>query len=100
MRGWLALRVLLTGCSAEGLGDDDLDDVVRRVGLALVATGDPDGPGYHLRRWLGGTFFQVGVDGPGEAGDGDDQGGQRARVDVLRRRERGFPGGQDHLNLS
>jgi len=48
--------MFLTGCSADGFGDDDLDDVVRRVGVALVAPGDPDSPGYHLRRWLGGAL--------------------------------------------
>ena len=83
--------MLLSSCGADGLGDDDLDDMIWRVGLALVAPGDPDGPGYHLRRRLGGAFSQVGVDGPGQAGDGDDQAGQRDRVDVLRRRGRGLP---------
>jgi hypothetical protein len=31
----------VVGCGADGLGDDRLDDVVGRVGLALVAPGDP-----------------------------------------------------------
>jgi hypothetical protein len=31
----------VVGCGADGLGDDRLDDVAGRVGLALVAPGDP-----------------------------------------------------------
>jgi hypothetical protein len=33
---WSASFILLSGRGADGLGDDDLDDMVRRVGLALV----------------------------------------------------------------
>lgn len=39
---WLReYRAIVVGCGADGLGDDRLDDVVGRVGLALVAPGDP-----------------------------------------------------------
>jgi len=45
------------------------------------------------------VLARVVVDGPGKGGDGDDQGGQRDRVQVPLRALLGVAGGQSGLNL-
>jgi hypothetical protein len=54
--------VLLIGCGADGLSDYDVNG--------------------HFGCWLGCVFPEVGVDGPGKAGDADNQAGQRNWVHV------------------
>jgi hypothetical protein len=90
--------VILIRSGLEGFGDDDLDYVVR-CGVAAFVQPEADGSSYYVGWRAVGTAFQVCVDGPGQAGDAHDQAGQRDRIQVLRRRCRGLPGGERGLHL-